>query len=102
MDGTRTDTVRLSTQIKDLIEIRDSYVAEHLSYSDCKIMIDYLCTACILELCTVCLVSLLILKVPYAWRKNNYLLTYLLTYLPTYLLTYLLTYLRTYLPTKRV
>ena len=38
-----TDTIILCTQIKDLIEIRDSYVAEHLSYSDCKIMIDYMC-----------------------------------------------------------
>ena len=39
--ATLTDTIRLRTQVKDLIEIRDSYVAEHLSYSDCKIMIDY-------------------------------------------------------------
>ena len=37
-----TDTIRLCTQIKDLIEIRASYVAEHLSYSDCEIMIDHL------------------------------------------------------------
>ena len=72
-----TDAIRLCTPIKGLIEIRDSYVAEHLSYSDCKIMIDYLCIPeywnCIY------MFGLLVNLESAICMTNKELLTYLLT-----------------------
>ena len=73
-----TDAIRLCTPIKGLIEIRDSYVAEHLGYSDCKIMIDYLCIPeywnCIY------MFGLLVNLESAICMTNKELLTYLLTY----------------------
>ena len=43
-DVVSSDTIRLCTQVKELIEIRDSCTTEHLNYFECKTMIDYLCT----------------------------------------------------------
>ena len=43
-DVVLSDTIRLCTQVKELIDIRDSCTTEHLNYFECKTMIDYLCT----------------------------------------------------------
>ena len=43
-DVVSSDTIRLCTQVKELIDIRDSCTTEHLNYFECKTMIDYLCT----------------------------------------------------------
>ena len=43
-DVVLSDTIRLCTQVKELIEIRDSCTTEYFNYFECKTMIDYLCT----------------------------------------------------------
>ena len=43
-DVVLSDTIRLCTQVKELIEIRDSCTTEHFNYFEFKKMIDYLCT----------------------------------------------------------